>query len=152
VVDASARRLLAEGFVHNRARMIAASFLAKHLLVDFRRGEAHYMRYLTDGDEANNDAGWQWAAGCGCDAQPYFRIFNPVTQGQKFDPDGGYVRRWVPELARLPARYIHRPWQAPPAVLEQAGIVLGRDYPHPVVDHASGRQRFLDTARTHFAR
>jgi deoxyribodipyrimidine photo-lyase len=152
VVDASARQLLAEGFVHNRARMTAASFLAKHLLVDFRRGEAHYMRYLTDGDEANNDAGWQWAAGCGCDAQPYFRIFNPVTQGQKFDPDGGYVRRWVPELARLPARYIHQPWQAPPAVLEQAGIVLGRDYPHPIVDHTFARQRFLDTASKHFAR
>jgi deoxyribodipyrimidine photo-lyase len=152
VVDASARQLRAEGFVHNRARMIAASFLAKHLLVDFRRGEAHYMRYLTDGDEANNDAGWQWAAGCGCDAQPYFRIFNPVTQGQKFDPDGSYVRRWVPELARLPARYIHQPWQAPSTVLEQARVVLGRAYPHPIVDHAFARQRFLDTARKHFAR
>jgi deoxyribodipyrimidine photo-lyase len=152
VVDASARQLLAEGFVHNRARMIAASFLAKHLLVDYRLGEAHYMRYLTDGDHANNDAGWQWSAGCGCDAQPYFRIFNPVTQGQKFDPGGGYVRRWLPELAHLPARYIHQPWQAPPAVLEQAAVVLGRNYPHPIIDHAHARQRFLDTAAEHFAR
>jgi deoxyribodipyrimidine photo-lyase len=150
VVDASARQLLSEGFVHNRARMISASFLTKHLLVDYKRGEAHYMRLLTDGDEANNNAGWQWSAGCGCDAQPYFRIFNPVTQGQKFDPDGAYVRRWLPALARMPARFIHQPWQAPPAVLEQAGVRLGIDYPRPIVEHAAARQRFLDTASAHF--
>jgi deoxyribodipyrimidine photo-lyase len=150
VVDASARQLLAEGFVHNRARMISASFLAKHLLVDYKRGEAHYMRLLTDGDEANNNAGWQWSAGCGCDAQPYFRIFNPVTQGQKFDPDGAYVRRWLPELGRLPVRFIHQPWQAPAAVLEQAGVRLGVDYPQPIVEHAAARQRFLETASAHF--
>jgi deoxyribodipyrimidine photo-lyase len=149
VVDAAARQLLATGFVHNRARMIAASFLAKHLLIDFRRGERHYQDLLTDGDWANNDAGWQWSAGCGCDAQPWFRIFNPVTQGEKFDADGDYVRAWVPELARLPARYIHSPWLAPEAVLAAAGVRLGTNYARPVVDHAQARQRFLDTARKH---
>ena len=149
VVDAAARQLLATGFVHNRARMIAASFLAKHLLIDFRRGEQHYFELLTDGDWANNDAGWQWSAGCGCDAQPWFRIFNPVTQGQKFDPDGAYVRAWLPELARLPAKHIHAPWLAPPAVLASAGVRLGANYPLPVVEHAAARQRFLDSAKRH---
>jgi deoxyribodipyrimidine photo-lyase len=143
IVDAAARQLLGEGFVHNRARMIAASFLTKHLLIDYRRGEAHYMRYLTDGDWANNNAGWQWAAGCGADAQPYFRVFNPVTQGRKFDPTGGYVRRWVPELSRLPDRYLHEPWTAPPEVLARAGVQLGRTYPAPIVDHRTARERFL---------
>lgn len=150
VIDAAARQLLAEGFVPNRARMITASFLSKHLLTDYRLGEAHYMRWLTDGDEANNNAGWQWSAGCGCDAQPYFRIFNPVTQGEKFDPDGAYVRRWVPELERVPTRYIHQPWSAPADVLERAGVRLGVDYPQPIVDHAAARQRFLDSASRHF--
>jgi deoxyribodipyrimidine photo-lyase len=150
VVDASARELLATGFVHNRARMICASFLAKHLLIDFRRGERHYFDLLTDGDWANNDAGWQWAAGCGCDAQPWFRIFNPVKQGQKFDPDGHYVRAWVPEIAALPARYIHAPWLAPPPVLASAGLRLGRDYPRPIVAHDFARRRFLDVAKQHF--
>ena len=149
VVDAAARQLLATGFVHNRARMIAASFLAKHLLIDFRRGERHYFEKLVDGDWANNDAGWQWSAGCGCDAQPWFRIFNPVTQGQKFDPQGEYVRRWVPELARLSARYIHAPHLAPAAVLKAAGVVIGLSYPRPIVDHASARRRFIETARKH---
>jgi deoxyribodipyrimidine photo-lyase len=148
VVDAAARELLATGFVHNRARMIAASFLAKHLLIDFRRGERHYMDLLTDGDWANNDLGWQWSAGCGCDAQPWFRIFNPQTQGEKFDPDGAYVRRWVPELARLPARYIHAPQAAPATVLVQAGIGK-QDYPAPIVEHAFARQRFIEIARKH---
>jgi deoxyribodipyrimidine photo-lyase len=153
VVDASARELLATGFVHNRARMISASFLAKHLLIDFRRGEEHYFDWLTDGDWANNDAGWQWSAGCGCDAQPWFRIFNPVTQGRKFDPEGDYVREFVPELVRLPARFIHAPWEAPPAALAAAGVKLGADpdsnYPLPIVEHAAARQRFLDTAKAH---
>jgi deoxyribodipyrimidine photo-lyase len=149
VVDASARQLLGEGFVHNRARMIAASFLAKHLLVDYRRGEAHYMKYLTDGDWAQNNAGWQWSAGCGCDAQPYFRIFNPVTQGEKFDPAGDYVRRWVPELARMPERFVHRPWEAPDDVLRAAGVRLGKDYPRPVIDHRFARDRFLSAAARH---
>jgi deoxyribodipyrimidine photo-lyase len=149
VVDAAARELLGTGFVHNRARMIAASFLAKHLLIDFRRGEAHYLDWLTDGDWANNDAGWQWSAGCGCDAQPWFRIFNPVTQGRKFDPEGTYVRTWVPELALLPARHIHAPWEAPPEVLAAAGVRLGANYPRPIVAHAAARQRFLDAAQRH---
>lgn len=152
IVDASARQLLGEGFVHNRARMISASFLTKHLLIHYQRGEDHYMRHLTDGDWAQNNAGWQWSAGSGVDAQPYFRIFNPVTQGQKFDPEGSYVRRWVPELARVPARYIHAPWLAPPEVLAAAGLRLGRDYPTPIVDHAFARQRFLDTAKRHLSR
>ena len=149
VVDAAARQLLSEGFVHNRARMIAASFLTKHLLIDFRRGEAHYMANLVDGDWANNDLGWQWSAGCGCDAQPYFRIFNPTLQGERFDPDGSYVRRWVPELALVPAKYIHRPEEAPRAVLDAAGVVLGKTYPKPRVNHAAARDRFLHVAEEH---
>jgi deoxyribodipyrimidine photo-lyase len=152
VVDAAARQLLGEGYVHNRARMIAASFLAKHLLLDWRRGEAHYMHWLTDGDWANNDLGWQWSAGCGCDAQPWFRVFNPITQGEKFDPDGAYVRRWVPELAAIPAKWIHRPWEAPDDVLRDAGVRLGRTYPRPIVDHAEARARFLATAKSHLGR
>ncbi|MBI4913210.1 MAG: deoxyribodipyrimidine photo-lyase [Acidobacteria bacterium] len=143
VVDAAARQLLAEGFVHNRARMVAASFLAKHLLLDFRLGEAHYLKWLTDGDWAQNDAGWQWSAGCGCDAQPWFRIFNPVAQGRRFDPRGDYVRRWVPELAGLPPDGIHEPWRAP----EHQRARL--DYPDPVVDHAFARERFLAAAKGH---
>jgi deoxyribodipyrimidine photo-lyase len=149
VVDAAARQLLATGFVHNRARMIAASFLAKHLLIDFRRGERHYLDLLTDGDWANNDLGWQWSAGCGCDAQPWFRIFNPVTQGEKFDPEGAYVRAWVPELALLGAKHIHAPWKAAPEVLAAAGIRLGSNYPRPIVEHDTARQRFLATAKRH---
>jgi deoxyribodipyrimidine photo-lyase len=150
VVDAAARQLLAEGYVHNRARMIAASFLTKHLMIDFRRGEAHYLAHLVDGDWASNDLGWQWSAGSGCDAQPYFRIFNPISQGERFDPEGGYVRRWVPELAKLPAKWIHRPFEAPDAVLAQAGVRLGADYPRPVVALGEGRDRFLATAKAHF--
>lgn len=147
VVDAAARQLLAEGFVHNRARMISASFLCKHLLVDFRAGEAFYMKHLTDGDWASNDLGWQWSAGCGVDAQPWFRVFNPVLQGKRFDPEGAYVRRWVPELARLPARFVHEPWAAPPAVLAAAGVELGRTYPRPIVEHDAARTRFLAAAK-----
>jgi deoxyribodipyrimidine photo-lyase len=149
IVDASARQLLGEGFVHNRARMISASFLTKHLMIHFRRGEAHYMRHLTDGDWASNDMGWQWAAGCGCDAQPYFRVFNPISQGRKFDPDGDYVRRWIPELARMPSKHIHAPWEAPPQIVAEAGIELGVDYPHPIIDHAEARSRYLAAATNH---
>jgi deoxyribodipyrimidine photo-lyase len=152
VVDASSRQLFAEGFVPNRARMISASFLAKHLFVDYRWGERHYFEQLTDGDLSQNNTGWQWSAGCGVDAQPYFRVFNPTLQGKKFDADGDYVRRWVPELWRLPARYIHCPAEAPAAVLRDAGIVLGRDYPHPIVDHAEARTRFLAVASSVMAR
>ncbi len=143
VVDAAARQLRAEGFVHNRARMVAASFLAKHLLLDWRLGEAHYMQWLADGDWASNDAGWQWCAGCGCDAQPWFRIFNPVAQGLKFDPEGGYVKRWVPELAGCPAAFVHEPWTAPRDLRSRL------DYPEPRVDHAFARERFRATARAH---
>lgn len=152
IVDAASRQLLGEGFVHNRARMVSASFLTKHLLIDYRRGEAHYMKYLTDGDEAQNNAGWQWSAGCGCDAQPYFRIFNPVTQGKKFDPTGDYVRRWLPELRELPARYIHSPWETPQAALSGAGVRLGVTYPAPVIDHRFARERFLEFATVHLRR
>lgn len=139
VVDAAARQLLATGRVHNRARMIAASFLAKHLGVDFRLGEAHYLARLLDADPANNDLGWQWSAGCGCDAQPWFRVFNPVLQGRRFDPEGAYVRAWVPELAGVPARRIHSPWEG--------GGPAG--YPAPIVDLAEGRARFLALAKAH---
>jgi deoxyribodipyrimidine photo-lyase len=152
IVDAASRQLLGEGFVHNRARMISASFLCKHLLIDYRRGEAHYMKYLTDGDWAQNNAGWQWSAGCGCDAQPYFRIFNPVRQGERFDPEGDYVRRWVPELEKVPARHIHDPSKAPEGVLRAAGVELGESYPRPVVDHRFARERFLAVAAQHLAR
>ncbi len=151
IVDAAARQLLGEGFVHNRARMIAASFLTKHLLIDYRKGEQHYMRFLTDGDWAQNNLGWQWSAGCGCDAQPYFRIFNPMTQGEKFDPDGTYVRRLVPELKDVPTKFIHRPWEAKLDVLQSAGVVIGQTYPAPIVDHATARQRFLFVAENHLS-
>jgi deoxyribodipyrimidine photo-lyase len=132
--------------------MIAASFLAKHLMIDFRRGEAHYLEHLVDGDWANNDLGWQWSAGCGCDAQPYFRVFNPTLQGRRFDAAGTYVRRWVPELARVPAQYIHCPSEAPAEVLRAAGVVLGKTYPGPRLDHRAARERFLRTAKQHLRR
>lgn len=138
LVDAAARQLMAEGFVHNRARMVAASFLAKHLLLDFRRGEARYMSLLADADQADNDLGWQWSAGCGCDAQPWFRIFNPVLQGRRFDPGGAYVRRWIPELAHLPAASLPMPRRG------EAG-----EYPPPIVDLRETRDRFLRTAKAH---
>ncbi len=149
VVDAAARQLLEEGFVHNRARMIAASFLTKQQLIHYARGEAHYMKYLTDGDWAQNNAGWQWSAGCGMDAQPYFRVFNPTLQGEKFDPNGDYVRRYVPELRGLPAKFIHRPAEAPQTVLDAANVKLGATYPEPIVDHAMARDRFLKIAESH---
>ena len=148
VVDAAARQLLHEGFVHNRARMITASFLTKHLLIHYKRGEAHFMKYLTDGDWAQNNSGWQWSAGCGCDAQPYFRVFNPILQGKKFDPNGEYVRKYVPELRELPNKYIHSPWEAPDLILLGAKIKLGSDYPKPIVNHPEARKRFLATAKS----
>jgi deoxyribodipyrimidine photo-lyase len=128
--------------------MIAASFLTKHLLIHYKAGEAHYMKYLTDGDWAQNNAGWQWSAGCGCDAQPYFRVFNPITQGEKFDPDGAYVRKYVPELTRLEPKFIHKPWLAPPSVLSRARVTLGETYPSPIVSHDLARQRFLALAES----
>ncbi len=152
IVDASARQLLKEGYVHNRARMISASFLTKHLLIDYRLGEAHYLQYLADGDWAINNMGWQWSAGCGVDAQPYFRVFNPTAQGQKFDQHGEYVKRYLPILAQLPSKYIHCPWEAPARLLREAGIELGRDYPAPIVEHRGARERFLSLAKQHLHR
>lgn len=143
LVDAAQRALWQTGFVHNRARMVAASFLVKHLLIDWRQGEQWYWDTLVDADIASNPASWQWVAGCGADAAPFIRVFNPVLQGEKFDAAGRYVRRFVPELARLPDKWLHRPWMAPPGVLAAAGVRIGRDYPAPVVDPDTGRRRAL---------
>jgi deoxyribodipyrimidine photo-lyase len=143
LVDAGMRQLGSIGWMHNRVRMTAASFLVKHLLLPWQEGARAFWDMLVDADLAQNTLGWQWVAGCGADAAPYFRVFNPVAQGVKCDPDGAYVRRWVPELARLPARWIHRPWEAPAAVLSDAGVALGKDYPRPVVGHAAARARAL---------
>lgn len=140
IVDAAMRQLQQVGWMHNRLRMITASFLVKDLLIDWRKGEAHFARWLLDYDLAANNGGWQWAASTGCDAQPYFRIFNPITQSQKFDPKGQFIRRYVPELANLDDKAIHAPWQAKQLPL---GFRLGRDYPHPIVDHAAQRLRAL---------
>jgi deoxyribodipyrimidine photo-lyase len=139
IVDAGMRELWTTGYMHNRVRMITASFLIKHLRIDWRHGEAWFWDTLLDADLANNAASWQWVAGSGADAAPYFRIFNPISQGQKFDPDGRYVRQWCPELARLPAAFMHAPFEAPPMVLAAAGVSLGKTYPKPIVDHANAR-------------
>ena len=143
IVDAGMRQLWTTGWMHNRVRMIVASFLVKDLLVDWRKGEAWFWDTLVDADLANNTQNWQWIAGSGADASPYFRIFNPVSQGQRFDARGVYVRRWVPELADLPDKWIHAPWTAPDEVLREARVKLGTDYPKPVVDHAMARDRAL---------
>jgi len=143
IVDAAMRQLAATGWMHNRARMIAATFLTKDLLVDWRVGEAHFMRSLVDGDVASNNGGWQWSASTGTDPQPYFRIFNPVNQGRRHDPDGTYVRRWVPELALVPTEWIHAPWEMPTEVAAATGVTLGADYPIRIVDHAEARLRAL---------
>ncbi|MFA5258080.1 MAG: deoxyribodipyrimidine photo-lyase [Opitutales bacterium] len=146
IVDAGMRQLWNTGWMHNRARMIAGSFLVKDLLLHWRKGAEWFMGTLVDADAASNFLGWQWLGGCGPDAAPFFRIFNPVLQSMKFDPDGYYIRRFVPELADLPTQWIHAPWTAPERVLANAGISLGRDYPRPIVDHAFARDRAL-TAR-----
>jgi deoxyribodipyrimidine photo-lyase len=143
IVDAAMRQMRQEGWMHNRGRMIVASFLTKDLLVDWRLGERVFMRQLMDGDPAANNGGWQWAAGTGTDAQPFFRIFNPVSQGEKFDPEGSYVRRYVPELANVPAKHIHAPHLMAPAEQLRADVQVGRDYPRPVVDHKLQRERAL---------
>ncbi|MCG8503204.1 MAG: DNA photolyase family protein [Sphingomonadales bacterium] len=143
LVDAGMRELWATGWMHNRVRMVAASFLVKHLLIHWRHGEDWFWDTLVDADLASNAASWQWVAGSGADAAPYFRIFNPTMQAEKFDPDGTYIRRWVPELARLAAAHVHVPWTAPREVLAEAGILLGETYPRPIVDHAAARARAL---------
>jgi deoxyribodipyrimidine photo-lyase len=143
VVDAGMRQLAQTGWMHNRARMIVASFLVKDLLIDWRWGERYFMQQLVDGDSASNNGGWQWTAGTGTDAAPYFRIFNPLLQGKKHDPQGAYVRRWVPALAQVPDRFIHQPWKMPLDVQQKAGCVVGQDYPAPIVDHAWARERTL---------
>jgi len=139
IVDAGMRQLWATGWMHNRVRMIVASFLVKHLRLSWAEGAAWFWDTLVDADLANNTLGWQWSAGCGADAAPYFRIFNPILQGRKFDPDGDYVRHWVPELTGLPNEFIHEPWTAPMDVLADAKLTLGRDYPQPIVDHGEAR-------------
>ena len=144
LVDAGMRELWHTGWMHNRVRMVVASLLTKNLLIHWRAGEAWFRDTLVDADVANNVMGWQWTAGSGADAAPYFRIFNPVRQGQRFDPEGNYVRRWVPEIAALPKQHIHAPWEAPAGVLDEAGIALGRDYPEPMVDLKATRERALE--------
>lgn len=143
LVDAAMRQLARTGYMHNRLRMVSASFLVKDLGIDWRRGEAWFALHLNDFDLAANNGGWQWAASTGCDAQPWFRIFNPVTQSEKFDPEGKFIRRYVPELAALPAIALHAPWLAKPLELAEAGVRLGSDYPLPLVDHAQARQATL---------
>ncbi len=147
IVDAGMRQLWQTGWMHNRVRMIAASFLIKHLLCPWQDGERWFRDTLVDADAANNAAGWQWVAGCGADAAPFFRIFNPVLQGERFDPDGTYVRRYVPELAEVPAQWIHKPWNAPPKVLGVAQVKLGADYPLPMVDHTRARALAMSAFR-----
>ena len=144
IVDAGMRELWQTGYMHNRVRMIAASFLVKHLRLHWRHGEAWFRDTLLDADLANNSASWQWVSGSGADAAPYFRIFNPITQGKKFDPDGVYVKQWLPELKGLDSDCLFEPFNAPEAALQRAGVVLGRDYPMPIVDHATARQAALD--------
>jgi deoxyribodipyrimidine photo-lyase len=143
IIDAGMRELWATGYMHNRVRMIAASFLIKHLMLPWQCGEQWFWDTLVDADLANNSANWQWVAGSGADAAPYFRVFNPVLQGEKFDPEGDYVRRWVPELARLPREIIHAPWKGEADTLASAGMKLGKSYPRPIVDHGEARARAL---------
>lgn len=144
IVDAGMRELWQTGFMHNRVRMIVASFLTKHLLVHWLEGERWFWDCLLDADIASNACSWQWVAGSGADAAPYFRIFNPIAQGQKFDPEGEYVKRWCPELADMPKKFLHAPWEAPAMTLASAGIELGKTYPEPIVDHKTARQGALD--------
>ncbi|MEM6617334.1 MAG: deoxyribodipyrimidine photo-lyase [Pseudomonadota bacterium] len=144
IVDAGMRQLWQTGWMHNRLRMIVGSFLVKHLLLDWRAGESWFWDTLVDADPASNTASWQWIAGTGADAAPYFRVFNPMTQGEKFDPNGEFVRRYCPEISDIPVKTIHKPWESGPLSLRQANITLGETYPNPIVDHAFGRQRALD--------
>lgn len=143
LVDAAMLQLNRTGYMHNRLRMVTASFLIKDLGIDWRRGERYFAERLIDFDLAANNGGWQWAASSGCDAQPYFRIFNPVTQSEKFDPEGKFIRRYLPQLVRLPDKFIHAPWLAPAAILQAAGVTLGSDYPPPIIQHDTARKLTL---------
>lgn len=143
LVDAAQRQLFTTGWMHNRLRMVSASFYTKDLGLDWREGEAWFAQWLLDFDRSANNGGWQWSASTGCDAQPWFRIFNPVTQSERFDPQGKFIRRYVPELANVPEKYIHAPWTMPAEIQAECGVLIGRDYPMPVVDHAEARQRTL---------
>jgi len=144
IVDAAMAQLNTTGWMHNRLRMIVASFLTKHLLTDYHEGERYFEQHLADADLAANNGGWQWSASTGTDAAPYFRVFNPTLQGKTFDPVGAFVRAMLPALARVPAKYVHEPWTMPPLLQADVGCVVGRDYPAPIVDHAFARQRALD--------
>ncbi len=143
IVDAAMRELWQTGTMHNRARMVVGSFLVKHLRISWRHGERWFWDTLLDADLASNSMNWQWVAGTGIDAAPFFRIFNPMTQGEKFDPDGSYVRQYVPELAKMPKKYIHQPWKAPKDILKNANVTLGQTYPQPIVDHSTARESTL---------
>jgi deoxyribodipyrimidine photo-lyase len=143
LIDAGMRELRHTGWMHNRVRMVVGSFLTKHLLLHWEDGAQWFWDTLVDADLANNIFGWQWIAGCGADAAPFFRIFNPITQGRKFDPEGVYVRRWVPELSTLSPAWVHAPWEAPPSALDEADVKLGTTYPMPIVDHGEARSRAL---------
>ena len=140
IVDAGMRELNNTGWMHNRVRMIVGSFLVKHLLIDWREGEKYFRNCLLDFSEANNVAGWQWVAGCGADAAPYFRIFNPILQGEKFDKDGSYVKKWVPELKNIPNKFIHKPWE----YKDDLHFQIGKNYPKPIVLHEAARAKALD--------
>lgn len=143
LVDAGMRQLWHTGWMHNRVRMVVASFLVKHLLLPWQDGARWFWDTLVDADLANNSLGWQWAGGCGADAAPYFRIFNPTSQAEKFDGDAAYIKRWIPELARVPTKLVFEPWEAPPLALASAGVVLGETYPRPIVEHSMARERAL---------
>ena len=140
IVDAGMRELRHTGWMHNRVRMIVGSFLVKHLLIDWKNGEMYFRNCLLDYSEANNVAGWQWVAGCGADAAPYFRIFNPILQGEKFDKDGKYVRKWVPEIKNIPNKFIHKPWE----FYNDSNFKIGKDYPSPIVIHETARNEALN--------
>ncbi|MGW8224470.1 MAG: cryptochrome/photolyase family protein [Anaerolineales bacterium] len=144
IVDAAMRQLLETGWMHNRGRMIVASFLVKDLVIDWRWGEKFFMQHLVDGDPAANNGGWQWTAGTGTDAAPYFRVFNPILQGKKFDPRGDFIRQWIPELSEVPQKYIHTPWLMPDDIQKRSNCLVGRDYPQPLVEHGFARERILD--------
>lgn len=144
IVDAGMRELWQTGYMHNRVRMIVGSFLVKNLLLHWRDGERWFWDCLVDADLASNSASWQWVAGCGADAAPYFRIFNPITQGEKFDPEGEYTLKYIPELKNMPKKFLYKPWEAPELVLQEAGVTLGKDYPKPIVDCKQSRETALE--------